>query len=82
MGCFSFSQKRHCEPSPAKSFLRVFFFFADSPTNVGPSSRREEDSDELLWIILSAVLGVLLIVAIIVVIVCYKRLKKSRRDQG
>jgi len=48
---------------------------------VGPSSRREEDSDELLWIILSAVLGVLLIVAIIVVIVCYKRLKKSRRDQ-
>ena len=49
---------------------------------MGPSSRREGDSDDLLWIILSAVLGVLFIVAIIVAIVCYKRIKKSRRDQG
>ena len=49
---------------------------------MGPSSWREEDSDKLLWIILSAVLGVLLIVSIVVVIVCYRRLKKTRRDQG
>ena len=63
-------------------FSIIYLYFADSPTNVGPSSRREEDSDELLWIILSAVLGVLSVVAIVVVIVCYKRLKKSRRDQG
>ena len=63
-------------------FSIIYLYFADSPTNAGPSSRREQDSDELLWIILSIVLGVLLIVAVIVVIVCYKRLKKSRRDQG
>ena len=60
----------------------VYVFPTDSPTNVGPSSWKEEDSDKLLWIILSAVLGVLLIVSIVVVIVCYRRLKKTRRDQG
>lgn len=60
----------------------VYVFSTDSPTNVGPSSWKEEDSDKLLWIILSAVLGVLLIVSIVVVIVCYRRLKKTRRDQG
>lgn len=49
---------------------------------MGPSSRREEDSDKLLWIILSAVLGVLLILSVVVLIFCYRRLKKSRRDQG
>lgn len=50
---------------------------------MGPSSQREEDSDKLLWIILSAVLGVLLILSVVVLILfCYRRLKKSRRDQG
>ena len=72
-----------CTPSLVNQFLMLFMFFStDSPTNVGPSSWREEDSDKLLWIILSAVLGVLLIVSIVVVIVCYRRLKKTRRDQG
>ena len=60
----------------------VYLFLAESPTNVGPSSRREVDSDQLLWIILSAVFGVSLIVSTVVIIVCYRRRKKSRRDQG
>ena len=63
-------------------FSIIYLYFADSPTNVGPSSRREKDSDKLLWIILAAVLGVHSIVAIVVAIVCCKRLKKSRGDQG
>ena len=72
-----------CTPSLVNQLLMLFMFLStDSPTNVGPSSWREEDSDKLLWIILSAVLGVLLIVSIVVVIVCYRRLKKTRRDQG